>query len=151
MSVWDDYSREEKEQQNKVTGKLRCVIVDVEEGVSKSSGLPMITIYVRPSGTTFKVRTWLVHNDKFNVNAAKFFDAFPEIKDGDFNLLGWIGAEGAANFGENDNGYLDVKNWVFPRQAESLPPFEGEKPERQVISSIMDEDDDPSDEDLPWA
>ena len=31
MSAWDDYQREEREEQAKVTGKLRCVIVGVEE------------------------------------------------------------------------------------------------------------------------
>ena len=35
MSAWDDYRREERKPENKVSGKLRCVIVDVEEGTSK--------------------------------------------------------------------------------------------------------------------
>lgn len=149
MSAWDDYRREERKPENKASGKLRCVIVDVEEGVSKA-GNPMITIYVRPSGCKFKVRTWLVHNEKFNDNAAKFFDAFPEIHDGDFNFVSWIGCEGAGNFVEDENGYLKVKDWVFPRQAESLPPFEGEKPPRMQVTKL-DPEDDPEDEDLPWV
>lgn len=150
MSAWDDYRREERKPENKVTGKLRCVIVDVEEGVSKSSDLPMITIYVRPSGCKFKVRTWLVHNDKFNENAAKFFDAFPEIEDGNFNFVEWIGCEGAANFAEDDKGFLALKSWVFPRQAETLPPFEGEKPPRMTVTKLDPEDSD-SEDDLPWV
>ena len=149
MSAWDDYKREDRPE-NKVTGKLRCVIVDVEEGVSKSSGNPMITIHLRPSGCTFKVKTWLVHNDKFNDNAARFFDAFPEIPDGNFNFVEWIGCEGAANFVEDENGYLTVKSWVFPRQAETLPPFEGEKPERVQVTKI-EEAEDQAEDDLPWV
>ena len=149
MSAWDDYKREERKPVQKVTGKLRCVIVDVEEGESKA-GNPMITIYVRPSGGNFKVRNWLVKNDKFNENAAKFFDAFPEIGDGNFNFVEWIGAEGAANFVEDENGFLTIKSWVFPRQAESLPPFEGEKPPRMQVTKL-DPEDDPEDEDLPWV
>ena len=149
MSAWDDYRREERTPENKVAGKLRCVIVDVEEGTSKKSGLPMITIYVRPSGCKFKVKNWLVHNEKFNENAAKFFDAFPEIEDGNFNFVEWIGAEGAANFVEDENGFLNIKSWVFPRQAESLPPFEGEKPPRMTVTKLEDPEDDESD--LPWV
>ena len=149
MSAWDDYRREERTPENKVAGKLRCVIVDVEEGTSKKSGLPMITVYVRPSGCKFKVKNWLVHNEKFNENAAKFFDAFPEIEDGNFNFVEWIGAEGAANFVEDENGFLNIKSWVFPRQAESLPPFEGEKPPRMTVTKLEDPEDDESD--LPWV
>ena len=59
LSNWDDFQREDREESAKVTGRLRCVITDVEETTSKASGLPMIVISVRPSGTTFKVKTYL--------------------------------------------------------------------------------------------
>ena len=147
MGNWDDYRREEREPQEKVTGKLRCVIVDVEETMSKSSGLPMIVISVRPSGTTFKVKNYLVKNEYFNRNAGQFFDAFPEIGDGNFNFIEWVGAMGAANFVEDENGYLKVKSWVYPRQAESLPEFVGERPERQVVAKLEEAEDD---EEMPW-
>lgn len=133
-----------------VKGKRRCVIVDVEEGTSKSSGLPMITITVRPSGTKFKVKTYLVKNDNFNKNATSFFDAFPEIEEGDFNFISWIGCEGAAEFGEDDQGYTKLKWFLNSEKSEGLPPFEGEKPERQTVTKIEEE---PlgEDEDLPWV
>lgn len=133
-----------------LVGKFRCVIVDVEDGISKSSGLPMITITVRPSGKKFKVKNYLVKNDYFNQNATRFFDAFPEIGDGNFNFVEWIGAVGAANFGEGDNGYTELKKWIPASQAVDLPPFEGEKPERQTVTKIEEE---PlgEDEDLPWV
>ena len=94
MGNWSKYTREEREEVAKVTGKLRCVIVDVEEAVSKS-GNNMIVISVRPSGSPAKVKYWLVDNDYFNRNATQFFDAFPEIPDGDFTFEKWIGCEGA--------------------------------------------------------
>ena len=148
MSVWEDYSREEREESAKVTGRLRCVITDVEETESKTSGLPMIVITVRPSGTVFKVRSYLVHNDKFNRNATQFFDAFPEIHDGDFNFLSWIGAEGAAEFGLDEKGYMKVKWWIDAVKASDLPPFEGEKPEKMEVTTLEDAEDDESD--LPF-
>ena len=148
MSVWEDYSREEREESAKVTGRLRCVITDVEETESKTSGLPMIVITVRPSGTVFKVKSYLVHNDKFNRNATQFFDAFPEIHDGDFNFLSWIGAEGAAEFGLDEKGYMKVKWWIDAVKAADLPPFEGEKPEKMEVTTLEDAEDDESD--LPF-
>lgn len=153
MSNWDDYKREERTFENKVAGKLRCVIVDVEESVSKTSGNPMIVITVRPSGTKLKVRSWLVKNEYFNRNAAEFFDAFPEIGDGNFNLIEWVGAMGAANFVENDSGYLDIKRWISADRAVNLPEFEGERPERQTVSSIgaiSDLEDSDDEDELPF-
>ena len=141
MGNWDDYQREEREPAAKVSGKLRCVIVDAEEDVSKSSGKPMIIVNLRPSGTNFKVKSYIVKNENFNRNMTVFFDSFPEIREGDFNFLSWVGAEGAANFGEDDQGYLKVKWFLTPAQAASLPPFEGDKPERQEITSLDDGDD----------
>lgn len=147
MGNWDSYQREEREQENKVIGKQRCVITAAEEKVSKS-GNPMIEIKVRPSGCRFDVRTWLVKNDSFNRNATQFFDAFPDIPDGDFNFLAWTGAEGAAMFGEDEGGYLKVRWWIDPVKAANLPPFEGEKPERQTITRLSDEEVD--DGELPF-
>lgn len=152
MSNWSDYKREDRPQQNKVTGKLRCVITDVEEAVSKSSGKPMIVVTVRPSGTTFKVKNWIVKNEYFNRNMTEFFDTFPEIGEGNFDFITWPGSMGAANFVEDENGYLKIKRWITADRAYDLPEFEGEKPERQTVTSIgnvtdLDED---FDDELPF-
>lgn len=148
MSDWG-YHREEREGTSAVTGKLRCVIVSVEEGVSKTSGNPMIIVSVRPSGCRFTVKQYIVKNEYFNRNMTQFFDCFPEIGDGNFDFLTWVGAEGAAMFDTDENGFLKIKKWVYPRQAESLPPFEGEKPEKQEVTSL-DELEDDDDGSLPF-
>ena len=151
MSNWSDFQREEKERESAVTGKYRVVITDAFEGVtganSKNPGTPMITVKVRPSGRKFSVSYRMVKNDWFNRNMTAFFDAFPEIKFGDFNFLTWVGAEGAAMFKEDDRGYTQVSYWLSPERAEDLPPFEGEKPEKQSITAI---DIEPDDGELPW-
>lgn len=145
MTNWD-YVREESRPAVK-TGKLRCVIVDAEETVSKSSGKPMIVVTVRPSGSAAKVKSYIVKNDNFNRNATQLFDAFPDIGEGNFNFLEWAGALGAANFGEDENGYLKVKWWLSPEQASMLPAFEGSVPERQTVTSL---DDDEDESELPF-
>jgi hypothetical protein len=147
MGYWDDYKREEREETVKITGKARCVITDVEESTSKKTGNPMIVITVRPSGTRATVKTWLVKNEYFNRNATQFFDAFPEIRDGDFNFLAWVGCEGAAMFDLDEQGYMKVKYFIDAVKAADLPPFEGDKPQKQTITSLDDSDD--SDE-LPF-
>ena len=150
MSNWD-YQREDREPTAKVTGKQRCVITAVEEGQAKSSGKPMITVTVRPSGCRFTVKSYIVKNEYFNRRMTEFFDAFPDIKEGSFNFLEWVGCFGAAMFGEDDRGYLTIKYWLSPERAQDLPPFEGEAPERQKITTLDDpEDEDPDDDDLPF-
>ena len=145
MSTWDDYKREAPE---KVEGKTRCVIVDVEDTVSKK-GMPMIVVSVRPSGTKFRVKWYLVKNDSFNRNATNFFDAIVGVDDGDFDFVKWIGCEIGAMLGEDDQGYTKVKYWLNRSKLEALPPFEGEKPERQEVTKFEEEDD--GLDDLPFT
>ena len=146
MTNWD-YTRDESRPDIK-TGVQRCVIVGAEESVSKKTGNPMIVVTVKPSGSTAKVKTYLVHNEFFNRNCTQFFDAFPEIEDGNFDLLSWVGALGAANFGTDENGYLKVKWFVAPDKAKDLPDFVGDKPEKQTVTSL--DDDGEVEDELPF-
>lgn len=147
-----NFEREEKERESAVTGKHRVVITDAFEGVtganSKKPGTPMITVKIRPSGRKFSVSYRIVQNDYFNRNMTSFFDAFPEIPFGDFNFLKWIGAEGAAMFKEDERGYTQISYFLSPERAEDLPPFEGEKPERQDITTLDEFED--SEGELPF-
>ena len=144
MSSWSDYKREERE---KIEGNTRCVITDVEETVSKSSGLPMIIVTVRPSGSKANIRWYLVKNDNFNKNATQFFDAVVGVDDGDFEFVKWVGCEIGANLGEDDKGYLTVKWWISRNKLEKLPEFVGEKPPKLEVTSLTEDD---SDDDLPF-
>lgn len=151
MSTNWNYNREERTSGG-TTGKQRCVIVSAEEKTSKA-GKPMIEVGVRPSGCAFTVKTYLVSGEYFNRNATQLFDAFPEIKDGDFTLLNWIGCEGAAMFDLDDRGYLKVKYFIDSVKAASLPPYEGDKPPRQTVTSLEDDEpgaDDFAEDDLPF-
>ena len=151
MGAWDDYKRVEQEKpERQPLGKTRCVIVDVEEAVSKSSGNPMIVVIVKPSGYNAKIRKYIVKNEKFNKNMTDFFDAVEGVDDGDFNFLSWIGCEIGADIGLDGNGFWDIKWWLDRRWLEKLPPFEGEKPPRMQVTKL-DPEDEPEDEDLPWV
>ena len=149
MGNWDSYKREETERESAITGKHRVVITDAGEAVtgpnSKNPGTPMIVVKLRPSGRKFSVTHRIVKNDYFNRNMTQFFDSFPEITEGDFSFISWVGCEGAAMFKEDANGYTQVSYFLSPERAADLPAFEGEKPERQTITSLDDLDDDDTD------
>ena len=145
MSNWN-YTREDNERESALTGKHRVVIVDASEGVtganSKKPGTPMIIVKLRPSGKRFTVTYRMVAGEYFNRNCTQFFDAFPEIADGNFNFLEWVGCEGAAMFKEDSNGYTQVSYFLSPTRAADLPPFEGEKPKRQTVTQLEELPDD---------
>ena len=147
-----NYNREEKERESAVVGKHRVVIVSAEEGVtganSKKPGTPMIVVKLRPSGRRFTVTYRMVQGEYFNRNATQFFDAFPEIGDGNFDFITWVGAEGAAMFKEDAQGYTQISYFLDPVRAADLPPFEGDKPQRQTVTSLEDESAD--DGELPF-
>ena len=124
------------------TGVQRCVVVGAEETVSKTSGKPMIVVTVKPSGSNAKVKEYFVSGtESFNRKLTDFFNAFPQIKKGDFELFTWVGALGAANFGTDDNGYLKVKWFVAADKQKGLPEWVGDKPVKQDLATIKDEDE----------
>lgn len=146
-----NYTREENERQSAIVGKYRVVITDAYETVtgekSKNPGTPMIVVKLRPSGRGFSLSYRIQKNDWFNRKMTEFFDSFPEIKEGSFEFMEWIGCEGAAMLKEGNSGYTEVAYLIDAVKAADLPPFEGEKPERQKVTSLNETDDD---DDLPF-
>ena len=76
-----------------------------------------------------------------------FFDSFPEIQDGDFEFLHWVGCEGAANFVEDENGYTKIRWFIEAPKAKDLPPFEGTKPDKIEVNNDFS---DINEDDLPF-
>lgn len=116
-------------------GDYRVEIVSAQETISQTSKRPMIVFEVRPNGSKIKIKNFLVQNEWFNRNATNIFDSF-NIEEGNFNLLTWVGAVGAAKIVTDDNGYLKVKYWINKKRAESLPEWQGEMPQRQTVTEI---------------
>ena len=146
MSNFSDYKREEAPKAQ--PGDYRCVIIDAEETTSKSSKLPMIVVTVQPNGMTAKVKNYITKNQYFNRNMTSLFDSFPSIGEGNFELLTWVGAVGAGKFALDNDGYLKVKWFLSPKQAEKLPEWQGAMPERQTVTSFEEVTDDG--DDLPF-
>lgn len=146
MSNWQ-YVREEST--NVAAGDHRFEVVSAEEKVSKS-GKNMIVVSLKPNGASFTVNDYIVEGEYFNRKMTQFFDS-TGIEEGNFNLLTWTGAVGAARFKEDENGYLKVHYYLDPTRAEKLPPWVGDMPERQTVTTIdgdpdaepLDPEDDP--------
>ncbi len=120
-------------------GNYRVEVILAEETTSKTSGNPMIVVTVQPNGSNILIKNYIVKNEYFNRNMTSFFDSF-NIEEGNFNFLSWVGAVGAANLIEDENGYLKVKYFIDKKRAENLPEWKGELPERQTITEIKDEE-----------
>lgn len=152
MGNWDSYKREENERASAITGKRRVVITEATEGVtgvnSKVPGTPQIIIKLRPSGCKFTLTSRIQKDDRFNRRMTEFFDAFPDVGDGNFNFIEWVGCEGAAMLKEGNNGYTEVAYFLDPVRAADLPPFEGDKPKKQTIIRLDDDGD--TDDELPF-
>lgn len=154
MSNWD-YVREERPAA--AMGIQRCVIVSAEEAMTKGDPnanppklpTPMIVLKLKQSGTGAMCIKRIVQNDYFNSDMTKFYDAFPGIPEGDFTFPTWVGAEGAACYREDAKGFPEIWYFVNPKRAKDLPPFEGSKPERIVVTEIKHEEDD-DDDDIPF-
>lgn len=148
MGNWN-YARESST--NVTAGDHRFEVVSAEESISKSSGKPMIVVEVKPNGAQFTVKSYFVQNEYFNRNMTQFFDS-TGIEEGNFNLVTWVGATGAARFKEDDGGYLKVQYFLDQQRASKLPPWVGDMPERQTVTTIggtdgdaeeLDPEDDP--------
>lgn len=147
MTNWN-YVREEST--NIAAGDHRFEVVSAEEKVSKS-GKNMIVVSLKPNGAHFTVNDYIVEGEYFNRKMTQFFDS-TGIEEGNFNLLTWVGAVGAARFKEDENGYLKVQYYLDPKRAEKLPPWVGEMPQRQTVTTLggdlegaepLDPEDDP--------
>lgn len=124
---WNNYSYTNPGPARK-PGIYRCLILSAEQTESKSSGLPMLRITFRPSGTTANVNAYIVGNDYFDDNFSRFLDAFPRIKDEKLTKdeCGYFrGALGCVKLILDDNGYFKAAKypWVTPFSCPDLPPF----------------------------
>ena len=141
---WDNYKRTESTSSLE-EGNYRVVITGTEEKLSKA-GNKMLVITLRPSRTKRSIKYFLVDGEYFDRNLTSIYDSF-DIPEGNMDFISWVGAMGAASIGSDDAGYPKIKWFINKKKAESLPPFEGEKPERQEVTKLEEVGDE---EELPF-
>lgn len=136
-----NYTPEESTYENVKPGEYLCVVTGAEEAMTKESHKRMLVISTRINGSNLVVKNYIVEGEYFNRNLTAFFDAFG-IERGDFNYIGWVGALGAVKLVEDEKGYLKVKRYLLPEQAKDLAPWEGELPERQTVTKVVENEED---------
>ena len=110
-------------------GDYRIRVENAEKVVSKT-GKDMLKLTFQVSGKNSK----LFHNIVFlpdrpeitNRNLTQFFDAFPGIGEGNFNLESWKGKVGACRTKQEEyNGSMQtyIHYFIKPDKAEELPPW----------------------------
>lgn len=129
---WNDYRYEEPTRVE--PGDYRVEVIKAEEQKSRN-GNRMIVVTLRPNGTSLLIRDYFVDGEYFDGKVSRFFDAFPEIGQGNFNLVTWGGAVGAVRLRE-DGEYLRVHYYLTPKKAEALPEWVGNKPQRMTVTDF---------------
>lgn len=146
---WNDYNYT-KANYTRKPGAYRCMILSADKTTSNASGLPMLRVQLRPSGTSANVFAYIVGNDYFDENFSRFLDAFPQLKEQKFtkdNCYSFRGAIGCVKLVLDDNGYFKAAKypWIDPKDAKELPAFrwlprddESEKPP-EFLSAAFEE------------
>ena len=162
---WSNYTYKKPEHIERKPGDYRCIILNAESSISKTSGKQMLVITLRPSGTTANVKAYIVDNDYFDDNFSQFLDAFPDIKGNSAmanpdSCFQWRGAEGAIKLKVNDNGYFEPDRYPWieagSKKEETLPDFvwKARDDEPQEIPTMQEftelDDNDDEDGEIPF-
>lgn len=124
--MWQ-YKREETSAQVPV-GKHRIRIKAADKAMSKS-GNDMLALQFDVSGSPLTLYHYIVFlNDRpeiTNRNLTNFFDAFPGIAEGDFDMRHWIGQVGACEVKQdkNDPERTRISYFIKADKQGDLPPW----------------------------
>lgn len=152
------YKREERSFPVLPEGDYRIRIKSADKALSKK-GNDMLTLQFTVSGsghTLFHYITFMDDRPEItNRMLTQFFDAFPGIPDGDFNMQNWIGKVGACRVkNEEYDGKQSAKIHYFltGKRAEELPPWKepAGKYGDGSPSGNGKEDFTPKDDDVPF-
>ena len=132
--AWD-YKREEQQFEQVPVGKHRIRIRSAEKAISKSSGNDMLALQFDVSGMPNILYHYIVFLDDrpeiTNRMLTSFFDSFPGIAEGDFNMTHWIGKVGACmvNVDKNDPDRTRLSYFIRADKQDELPPWRNSKGE----------------------
>ena len=76
----------------------------------------------------------------------QFFDSFPAINEGDFNMDTWIGKVGACQVKHDDDGRARLHYFIKADKQGDLPPWKNEDGRPVTADGFMDAD---AETDLP--
>lgn len=125
------YKREESDRQFAPIpeGNHRIRVRSADKAVSKN-GRDMLALQFDVSGYNQILYHYIVFMDDrpeiTNRMLTQFFDAFPQIAEGDFNMANWIGKVGACKVKHeeyNGNQSAKVHYFIAANKQKDLPPW----------------------------
>lgn len=125
--MWQ-YKREERRVDQVPVGKHRIRIKAADKAMSKN-GNDMLALQFEVSGMSTILYHYIVFlNDRpeiTNRNLTDFFDAFPGIAEGDFNMRNWVGQVGACEVAvdKNDSERTRLSHFIRADKQGDLPPW----------------------------
>ena len=127
--AWN-YQREETSFAPLPEGKYRIRVSGVEKAQSKN-GNEMLVLKFDVSGSAKTLYYYIVFMpDKPEITNGKltqFFDSFKDIKDGDFDILNWVGKVGACMIKHelyNGETRERISYFIKADKQDSLPPWQ---------------------------
>ena len=111
-------------------GNYRIRIRSAEKAMSKN-GRDMLALQFDVSGNNQILYHYIVFLDDrpeiTNRMLTQFFDAFPQIPEGDFNMANWIGKVGACNVKHEDyngNATAKIHYFIAANRQKDLPSWQ---------------------------
>lgn len=126
--AWE-YQREEQQFDVLPEGKYRIRVKEADKGISKA-GNDMLVLQFEVSGKKsilFHYITFMCdHPEITNRMLTQFFDSFPGISEGDFDMKKWIGKVGACMVKHdeyNGNTTAKISYFIKADKQDDLPPW----------------------------
>ena len=150
--MWQ-YKREDKQQFEQVpVGKHRIRIKSAEKATSKASGNDMLVLQFEVSGMPNILYHYIVfladRPEITNRNLTNFFDGFPGIVEGHFDMSHWLGKVGACEVkpDRNDPERTRISYFIRADKQGDLPPWRDAKGQQTPAGFTQV----PVDADLPF-
>ena len=156
--AWE-YKREEGQFPQLPEGRYRIRIKSADKAISKREN-DMLALQFEVSGSNQILYHYIVFMDDrpelTNRLLTQFFDSFPGIPEGDFNMNNWIGKVGACQVKHDDDGRAKLHYFLSEKQADAVAPWKEPpnsmgtpKPVRTDAEGYVSVDD--SDDDIPFV
>lgn len=123
--AWE-YKREERQFPQLPEGDYRIRVKSAEKALSKA-GNDMLAMQFEVSGNKQILYHYIVFLEDrpeiTNRMLTSFFDSFPAINEGDFNMTTWLGKVGACHVKHDDDGRARLSYFIKADKQNSLPPW----------------------------
>lgn len=123
--AWD-YKREEQQFPQIPEGDYRIRVKSADKAISKA-GNDMLALQFDVSGSKQILYHYIVFLEDrpeiTNRMLTSFFDSFPAINEGNFNMTTWLGKVGACHVKHDDDGRAKLSYFIKADKQNSLPPW----------------------------